>query len=143
MEEDNPQTYNMVEGGAGGWTYVNSIMSIETRIERGKKGAASLKNRLENDSEFRKSYCENVKKYMKNQWEENPERFKNWVYDWTGKTHKKSTIDKMKKTHKNNNHQQGSKNSQYGKMWITNGLQSTRIIKYGFIPEGWRKGRIM
>lgn len=41
-------------------------------------------------------------------------------------------------------HQQGEKNSQYGKIWITNGTKegSYRISKDEPIPEGYRKGRV-
>ena len=35
----------------------------------------------------------------------------------------------------------GYKNSQYGTMWITNGIQNKKIKKDQIIPEGWRKGR--
>jgi len=40
-------------------------------------------------------------------------------------------------------HQQGSKNSQYGLMWITNDVNNTRIPKDSSIPDGWRKGRVI
>lgn len=40
-------------------------------------------------------------------------------------------------------YQQGEKNSQFGMMWITNGIKSTKIKKEDIIPDGWRKGRIM
>ena len=39
------------------------------------------------------------------------------------------------------NHQRGSKNSQYGTMWITNGIQNKKIKKEQNIPQGWKKGR--
>lgn len=39
-------------------------------------------------------------------------------------------------------HQQGSKNSQYGTMWITNGLENKKIKRVDNIPEGWYKGRV-
>lgn len=39
-------------------------------------------------------------------------------------------------------HQVGQKNSQYGTMWITNGIQSIKIKKDQQIPEGWYKGRV-
>lgn len=39
--------------------------------------------------------------------------------------------------------QSGSKNSNYGKMWITNGIESKPIIKGDNIPDGWYKGRTM
>lgn len=36
----------------------------------------------------------------------------------------------------------GTKNSQYGTMWITNGSQNKKIKKSELIPQGWKKGRI-
>ena len=53
-------------------------------------------------------------------------------------------IKKKKKIFKEIKHQQGEKNSQYGKMWITNGTkEGTCIIsKESPIPEGYRKGRV-
>lgn len=35
----------------------------------------------------------------------------------------------------------GASNPSFGKMWITNGTESSRIDKDENIPEGWRKGR--
>jgi hypothetical protein len=51
---------------------------------------------------------------------------------------------KKKETYKKIGHQQGEKNSHYGKMWITNGTKngSYRISKDDIIPEGYRKGRV-
>jgi hypothetical protein len=40
-------------------------------------------------------------------------------------------------------HAQGSKNSQYGTMWITNGINNIKISKDSTVPEGWRKGRVV
>jgi hypothetical protein len=53
-------------------------------------------------------------------------------------------IEKKKQTLKEIKHQQGEKNSQYGKMWITDGTKegSYRINKGDPIPEGFRKGRV-
>jgi hypothetical protein len=53
------------------------------------------------------------------------------------------SICKRKNTFKNIKHQQGEKNSQYGKMWITNEKDSYRIDRNASIPEGWRKGRVI
>ena len=39
------------------------------------------------------------------------------------------------------NHQKGSKNSQYGTMWITNGIQNKKIKKEDPIPQNWIRGR--
>jgi hypothetical protein len=51
---------------------------------------------------------------------------------------------KQKEKFKEINHQQGESNSQYGKMWITDGTKegTYRINKGESIPEGFRKGRI-
>ena len=53
-------------------------------------------------------------------------------------------IERKKKKLKEINHQQGENNSQYGKMWITDGTKegSYRINKGDPIPEGYRPGRI-
>lgn len=40
-------------------------------------------------------------------------------------------------------HQCGQKNSQYGTMWITNGVQNKKIKKCNTLPEGWYRGRIV
>jgi hypothetical protein len=61
-------------------------------------------------------------------------------YDWTGKKHRPETIQKMKEVKKG----QGTKetNSQYGTMWITNGVENKKIKNFFEIPEGWYKGRV-
>ena len=60
--------------------------------------------------------------------------------NWTGKHHDAET----KKTigAANSILQSGSKNSQFGTMWITVGKSNTKISKDSTIPEGWRKGRV-
>ena len=35
----------------------------------------------------------------------------------------------------------GVNNSNYGKMWITNGTINQKIFKTNTIPDGWYKGR--
>ncbi len=52
-------------------------------------------------------------------------------------------VAKHKEIYAKIGHQQGEKNSQFGKMWITDGIISTTIKKDDIIPDGWRKGRIM
>ncbi len=65
---------------------------------------------------------------------------------FTDMKHKPETIEKMKSTHKKNKHQQGEKNSNYGKCWIHNDKKSISIKKDEldkFLQEGWIKGRKM
>ena len=60
---------------------------------------------------------------------------------WVGRKHTQET--KKKISEKNKISQLGSKNSQFGKMWICNDEthQSILIKKTDEIPVGWRKGR--
>lgn len=50
---------------------------------------------------------------------------------------------KRKKTFKEIGHAQGSKNSAYGKHWITNGTESRLVRAELEIPPGWRRGRVL
>jgi hypothetical protein len=61
------------------------------------------------------------------------------TYIWTGKKHKEETKRKISETNKIK--QKGELNSQYGTMWITNGIENKKIKKDEIIPEGWTKGR--
>lgn len=56
-----------------------------------------------------------------------------------------SCKQKRKETLKKQKHQQGEKNSQFGKMWISNiELRECKTIKNtDIIPEGWIKGRVL
>jgi hypothetical protein len=51
-------------------------------------------------------------------------------------------LKKKKETYKKIGHQQGTNNSQYGSMWITNGKNNLKISKNDSIPEGYKKGRV-
>ena len=74
------------------------------------------------------------------------ERYKNGelVPVWSGRKHNVQDIEKMKKTLKQINHQQGDKNSQYGTCWITNGEVNKKVKKEEldfYVSDGWHKGR--
>lgn len=65
---------------------------------------------------------------------------------WKGMKHTNETIEKMKKTHKINEHQKGEKNSQFGTCWINNGEENKKIKTnelIQFLSDGWNKGRII
>ena len=67
---------------------------------------------------------------------------KSFRCDWTGRKHNEETKKKIGLA--NSISQAGSRNSQYGKMWICNDLtrESRSILKTDPIPDGWRRGRI-
>ncbi|EQA7786718.1 hypothetical protein ACX818_001309 [Acinetobacter baumannii] len=109
-------TYNAKLGGLGGWDHIQSNMTPEKRHLINVKRVSTLRKNIPI-----KGFC------------------------WTGKNHKPETIEKVKNTFAEIKHQQGEKNSQFGKMWIHNLelKKSTRINKNDPIPEGWNKGRKM
>lgn len=49
---------------------------------------------------------------------------------------------KLSESHQKRINNPDYKNSQSGKMWITNGVDNKTIYKEDAIPEGWRKGRV-
>ena len=139
--------YNIKVGGDGGWDYINSNgysvplkeqylhLSTEQKKALYKKSA---KTRANWSNEYRKKYVQQCQINSLKWHQEHPGYFageKNPMYGHVDseETHKKRVFNHL-----------GSKNSQYGKMWICNDLtrESVRILKTDPIPNGWRKGRI-
>ncbi|AWY10288.1 putative Seg-like homing endonuclease [Acinetobacter phage AM101] len=140
---DRKDTYNIKLGGHGGWDHINSQLTHEHRKKLGKLGGIASKKLFE---------CPKFKEYhllkVKSAWLDPIKRKRmsfNVAGKFKGKTHKPETIEKVKNTFKEIKHQQGEKNSQFGKMWIYSLelKQSKRINKHDPIPVGWNKGRKM
>lgn len=128
------ETYNLKEGGEGGFDYINS--NEELRVVKNKK-AREITNSRHKDklSEWaRKGGLASVAKHgvQKAFLEEGKTAF-------LGKTHSEET--KKKIGEHNSKAQSGYRNSQFGTMWITNEKDNMKIPKDGIIPTGWRKGR--
>jgi len=148
------QSYNLVEGGQGGFGYINrnklngfcnkevarkgrqitnkileekygnnwkSIIGEKARVA----GSKVFKEMFQNDLEFREKILNSSKKGC------------NAALSIESK-------EKRKQTFKKNNHQQGPKNSNFGKIWISNlELQESKtFLKTDIIPNGWIKGRL-
>lgn len=132
-------TYNICIGGQGGWSFVNrnnlSINSFENKnIQQKAQRKAQKRKRslMENDIEWRKKYSEKLSISCKKFGKEN---------NFYGKNHSDETKLKMSKSHKGKHSK--DKNSQFGTMWITNGVDNKKIKKNEPIPYKWRKGRII
>ena len=120
---------NLMIGGQGGF------ISEEQQRTRSIAAGKAFSNRLKNDPEFRKIHANRTSKM-------NKELHAKGILkapDWTGKKHSKETKEKIGKS--NSIKQKGSNNSQFGKCWITNGVESKKIMKGDQIPEGWKLGR--
>lgn len=143
LEREN--VYNIRPGGKGGFTREQAMVGClalehkygkDWRVQTGKKCAEMRKDLYENDEKWRENFLKKLRAGVQKSYQSRSGGFK-------GKRHSKETVGKMKLTHKTNGSHQGTKNSQYGTMWITDGTENTRIKKQEQIPTGWFKGRIM
>ena len=130
--------YNIRIGGKGGFDHINSNEeSIKKRIdnrtsesfmkmsEGGRKGGnnVSAEKRLQSSIAGGKSF------------------FAKYGNPFAKIQHTPEFKQRHKEALRAIEHQVGSKNSQFGTMWITTGLENKKIKKDFPIPEGWRKGR--
>ena len=138
-------TYNIKLGGSGGWEYINNnglkkpitedgrikcqisgrIGGIYTRDNKlGLFGMTEEQKRQRNINSQQATF----KKYGVNS------IFSLLSKDPEFRIKHKEALARI-------GHQQGEKNSQFGKIWITNGTINAKINKDDNIPDGWRKGR--
>lgn len=128
IKEDT--NYNLCPGGQGGFGYINTLdrtwsikgMKINyTRTfsaEERNKTSQLMKDRI--NLGLTKS-----------------------IVEFQHLSNTEEAIAKRKITYSKNKHSQGSNNSQYGSMWITNGQENKKIKNIDIIPEGWYKGRTL
>lgn len=135
-------TYNLKVGGFGGFDHLND--GSEEHINRCQKGgtARAVAFHIERyanpdlDSKWRESISQSCKGRKHS--EETKQKISQ------SSLGRKHSIDSKRKIGEaNSKHQKGKGNSQYGTMWITNGVENKKIKKEEPIPEGWRKGRVL
>jgi len=120
---------NLRVGGQGGFRdeehqkKCSEAGNIFWKSDEGRKIKSEITKNLHKDPKYK----EKVKKALKGR-----------LATFKGKLHSEETKKKMRKS-KN----VGSNNSQFGKCWITNEVESKKINKGDLIPEGWRLGRKM
>lgn len=123
---DSGLCYNLKIGGDGGFDFVNSRGLNNTGIRTYAKGFSPTSlTKLKMSIGVKKSY-ENGRRVC--------------PPNWAGKLHRQETKDKIGRS--NSIHQSGSSNSQFGTIWITDGILNKKIKKDQKIPYGWKKGRI-
>lgn len=136
LVEIGPHSYNLKQGGKGGWDYANQALSDEQRIDISRKGGQTFNISME-------EHAKRISDGLKN----SPNRFngakamlsKHPRTGFGGKHHSEEAKQAIAK--KASVNQRGEKNSQYGTMWITDGSSNRKIKKEDAIPEGWRKGK--
>lgn len=140
LAENN--TYNLKRGGFGGFDLINKIGKNLYHDKDGNclNGIVNSKNLLHGNmlknvlverNEWN-SYREKISKNKKEYFQKHPANF-------LGKKHSDETKKKISQS--NSIHQKGSKNSQYGTMWITDEISSKKIKTSDPIPVGWKRGR--
>ncbi len=126
LKEDN---YNLKVGGCGGQT------DPEISRRGGLKGGSAVFERK--IGVFSEEGCVNLKKYLiseksLNKLKENRDKIAN----------SEQIREKIKSKYRETKHSQKENNSQFGTMWITNGLENKKLKKEDIIPEGWEEGRV-
>jgi phosphatidylserine/phosphatidylglycerophosphate/cardiolipin synthase-like enzyme len=146
-------TYNLRLGGTGGFDFINKNnlygFSDSEVARKGRQSTnALLQDRL--GTQWKTIISEQGNNALKKKREDDP-AFNQQMIDHARRNVKiasqyantSQSIEKKKSTFIKIGHQQGVKNSQYGKMWITNGNDNKSIPGHETIPEGWRRGRIL
>lgn len=144
----NYQLWNNMEDYVAWRGLSGQISEAEFIVEKqkifGKIGSNRLREKLKNNPQLQKE----IKQKQIESWNKNREKHieKTKIYQPLGVEAARTpeARKKQKEKLKEINHQQGESNSQYGKMWITNGTKegTYKINKSEPIPEGFRKGRI-
>jgi len=132
--------YNLTTGGNGSWFSINS--DIDARKEKNRRAAISMNKKAWDDHSFRERNKIRLTAQTKRLHKEGVLK----APDWTGKTHRKETKEKIGKA--NAVHQAGEGNSQFGKTWIFNESErkSIRVMKEdvdNWLKDGWKLGRKM
>jgi len=132
-------TYNLKEGGNGGWEYVN-----DNDLSGRRSGWGDINKNGLNGGQFVISSLK--RKGLYDEWISKLSKAAKGNKSFLGKKHTEET--KRKIGEKNSAHQKGSGNSHYGTCWIYS-LEEKRSIRIPkeeleeWLSKGWIKGRKM
>lgn len=125
----DPMCMNLCQGG--------QELDERLRLKGAKAGLKRSRWLRKNDPEWKAKEFERSRSSMKRRIANGkPPKFH---VTFEGKSH--SEESKRKIGDANRIHQRGEKNSQFGSLWITDGINSKKIRSNDLIPEGWRRGR--
>lgn len=141
----NESTYNLNEGGKGGFSYINqNNLKQPLNADSKQKISNTMKEHWQNGvfEKVRQSLIER-NRYIKNG--TNFSVNKSVQQKASKNSQSPSACMKRNETYSKINHQQGSKNSQFNTCWINDGLQNKKISKYlldEYLNQDWIKGRL-
>lgn len=134
-------TYNVKLGGCGGFDFVNTS-KLNTKGNGRNSGVSDEKElmgmrntfkEMLQDEKYKEEFNEKVSNSLKRYYLLNEGSF-------TNKKHTLETREKMSRA--KIGRYTGKNNSQFGTMWITNGVDNRKVMRKDVIPVGWRKGRV-
>ncbi len=142
---DRDDTYNLKEGGSGGFDYLNSTginMKGKNYAEISKMGVLAIKKKMENDVEFRNKQLDHLKKASEKAKIVNKLMWENG--DRVGIPHSDETKKKMSEAKKGK--YTGNNSSSFDTSWIYNmNLKESKKVPKAdiekWIVDGWIKGR--
>lgn len=130
--------YNLKFGGEGGFDYINTTRTKESRLIAVIKGGIALQELLSNDPVKRKAHSDILSEKMKSRHKERsiaPPTF-------AGRTHSAETKERMSNSAPN---RKGQYNSQYGTCWVTCNGVNKKVKKDNlmvYTTLGWERGRV-
>jgi len=132
-------TYNICEGGKGGFGFINTNRLNETPKKREAsrlsiKIAKAAHTVWWNDPANQDRRAEIIASGQAALWEKYPNGI------WVGKNHTAETKEKIGSA--NAISQSGVRNSQFGTVWITNGSLNKKVRSDAMLDAGWRRGRV-
>lgn len=120
---------NLKPGGNGGFC------NEDHQLKCSSGGGRGLKTKLDNDIEFKNHFTDVISKSNLVQ----PRGFILNKCDWNGRKHRSEFSKKISEI--NSLAQKGERNSQFGTVWITNGIENKKVKRGATIDENWKLGR--
>jgi hypothetical protein len=123
---------NLKKGGEGGWNHINDRKDQSWRSQAAHIANSIKHHRMKTDSEYRQTFCERSTMNLKKAHSDGKIKYDTF----TGRTHTEETKAKLRMIDRS-----GSKNSQFGTRWITDGKTNKKIKKDEKLPKDFYPGR--
>lgn len=143
LERDD--TYNLRRGGFGGFDFINKNSEgflLKNRSCREKTNAVLLEKYGPNWKSVMAKMASDASHTKDIKEKRRETRLKNGTKSDASHMNTPKAKEKQRETLVERCHQKGTKNSQFGTMWITDGLSNKKIKKIDSIPDGWNRGRL-
>ena len=132
--------YNLKLGGEGGFDHINNNRTKEEHIRISSLGGQAAARKI-TPEKWKEISAQGVAAWR--ELRKDPVWMKIYGKKISDANKGKSKTEEHKRKigKANSIKQKGSGNSQFGTIWITNGLESKKIKKDDMIPENWYRGR--